>query len=357
MSIEYRSGRYWLCYYPQGRKGGKQRLPLPLDIQDRTQAQQYHDDFIKKPSASSGHTVKDLWDTYLEWYKMHRAETTYKDITLAGNHFLKYFGNVSISNIGLHHVTLYKRMRLGDIRTKKKTNIHRSINKELAYFSGFLKYCRANYSVGEKLEMMPLPYKRPDPVILSFEEVSKLISAMNSEPFYKALFLCLYSLGLRINEARNIRLNDIDWSNNTIRVVQKGGFYKTLPMGMRLAASIKEIIDCGASSRVAPLIFASPASGKGKEKKPIFDIRKALKRACKRAGITKKVTPHTLRHTCLTHLTMGGTNASIVQRFAGHREISTTQYYVHLSTENLKGASSVIENILDYFEVHRNTEI
>jgi len=348
MSLEYRSGRFFIAYYPQGRKGGKKRLPLPMDIQDRETAQRYHDEFVRKPSdTSQGYTVKDLWTEYMSWYQMHRAATTYKDINLAGNHFLKYMGHERVGSISIQHISLYKKMRLGDIKTKMKTNIHRSINKELAYFSGFLKYCRENYNVGQKFQITPLPYKRPDPVVLSPGEVKRLLSAMDNEPFYKALFLCLYSLGLRMNEARNIRAGDIDFGNMTIKVKEKGGGDKVLPIPDILGVVLRNIIDSGASSEASPLIFASPMFRKDGKARPIADVRKALKRACDRAGITKKVTPHTFRHTCLTHLTMAGINASIVQKYAGHKEISTTQYYVHIATNSLNGASSVIENILE----------
>ena len=81
-----------------------------------------------------------------------------------------------------------------------------------------------------------LPHKRPVPMVLSPEEVPGILKA--AEPFYRAFFLCLYTLGLRMNEARQLKWEDIDFKAHAVRIQQKGGTWKILPLS---AWTVEEI--------------------------------------------------------------------------------------------------------------------
>jgi integrase len=278
MSLEYRSGVWNIVYYPQGRKGKKKRLTLPEDIQERADALIVHDEFLNrgrgKPSRF-GLTVEKVWNDYLEWYEIHRAATTYKDVVNVGQWVKKYLGNVPAEDLNVNHIQLYQKMRL----MGRAKPINRAVNKEVAYLGAFIKWAaRSGYIAPRSIHVDKLPYKRPLPIILSPQEVMKIIEA--APPLYRAFFLCLYSLGLRSSEAKNLKWDNIDTENMSIMVKQKGGTFKTLPMSERLAAALKVI----GPPVMGEYVFKSQRKGKA-----IVDVRKPLAAACLKAKITKHV--------------------------------------------------------------------
>jgi len=213
--------------------------------------------------------------------------------------------------------------------------IPRAINKEVAYLGGFIRWAGRNgHITPRKLQSDRLPYKRPLPSILSVDEVVRIIQA--SEPFYQAFLLCLYSLVLRFTEARNLTWDHIDMENMSIKVKQKGGTFKILPLGERLKSALEAIRPPDGT-----YVFISKRTGR-----PIVDIRGAIARACKKAKVARHVNPHLFRHSIASHLMSENQNVSIIQKFLGHSQISTTQWYSHVSMDNLRGAGKIISGFL-----------
>lgn len=166
--------------------------------------------------------------------------------------------------------------------------------------------------------------------------VAAIIEA--AEPFYAAFFIFLYTMGLRRAEAQNIKLKDIDVENRQIRVLQKGGSYKMLPINEWAAAAMAylkgdRLTEAGAREEY---LFASRRGG---GKKPIQNVRRAIERACKRAGVTKYVYPHLLRHSFATHLMAGGVNIRMIQTLLGHVDRRATEFYTHVSIDHLRDAT------------------
>jgi site-specific recombinase XerD len=230
-----------------------------------------------------------------------------------------------------HHFTAYQHSRKGAGGVSNRT-----INKELDYFRGFCRWCRKE----KKLEIRPivyepLPYAKPLPIVLSPGEVVAIIEA--AEPFYAAFFIFLYSLGLRKAEAQNLKWKDVDFANKQIRVIQKGGSWKILPLNDwaevaldAMKAQIKgELV-------LERYVFASKRGG---GKKPIQNVRPAIERACKKAGITKYVHPHLFRHSVATHFMAGGVNMRMIQQFLGHKDQKATAFYTHVSLDHLRGVT------------------
>jgi site-specific recombinase XerD len=216
---------------------------------------------------------------------------------------------------------------------------NRTINKELNYFSGFLKWCRRH----KKIDLAPiffekLPYKRPRPDILSIDEVLRIIKA--ATPLYKAFILCLYLLGLRFSEARWLTLRHFDFEGKSVKVTQKGGSEKMLPVDDMLIDAIKDLNITDPDQ----YIFLNPqmvtlANPKGA---PVGDIRSALERFCKVAKVDKKVHPHTFRHSWATHMLGEGVNLRVIQRYLGHAQVSTTEIYTHVMMDHLRTASNTV---------------
>ena len=329
MSLEYRSGHWSIIYRPDGRQGRKVRLPLPAEM-TKEEALIAHDDHIARrkedqshelnPRPLTGFTVEKLCGEYLPWYKMHRAETTYKAVVNVGRFIKEYLGQYNAESISLHHINIYKRMRMEGAKSKGP-GLNRTINCECSYISGFIKWAARNGHITPRTIIYDkLPYKRPLPQVLSVEEVMAIID--HAEPFYKAYFSFLYLLGLRSIEVRNLTWKSIDWSNGSIQMVQKGGRVKPLPLPPPLLSSLKLIAEKRPPEQADAPIFLNPH-----KEQPVKYIRKAIARACKAAGVTKRVTPHLFRHSCATHLMDECVNLSIIQQFLGHSQVSTTEFY------------------------------
>ena len=354
MSLEYRAGHWNVIYWPTGRYGRKARFAIPTEIQDREAALIWHDNFIddwkarreqpKEPHALTDLTIGQLWEEYMKWSELHHAPTTHLDLNGGGESkgkvgvgqwVKKYIGQYDAEGLGQHHCQIYQRMRTADAGRP----INRTINKELAYLGGMVKWASEyKHITPRKLQIDRLPYKRPLPQVLTASEVLAIIK--NAEPFYRAYFVCLYALGLRSIEARNLKWKDVNFERRVVNMIQKGGSTKSLPMGPAVISSFEAIAPPKGKREAGwdelP-VFLNPKKGKA-----VRFIRKAIHRACKKARIEKRVTPHMLRHSCATHMLDAGVNLRVIQEFLGHSNIQTTEIYTHVSLENLRAAQSLI---------------
>lgn len=350
-------------YRPHGRYGKRERMPLPESMTDIKAAERLEKDLKNKAGRAeeetpANDTVDELFKDYLAWYKKNRRPRTYEDVSLVyETHLSRILGKYRIYDLRSSHLDAYQTLRLAETlrprggrkknpdKEKKRPKItkivsNRTVNKELDYFSGFLTWCRKKkklYLRAERIET--LPYEKPIPVILSPAEIRALVEAAN--PFYRALILCFYALGLRFSAATHIRLNDIDWQNKALIVQQKGGGFKLLPIGATLLMAFEEIVASRPKIKLDDYIFLSEITGR-----PIVQIRPALKKICEKAGIKKRVYPHLFRHSCATHLTGQRENIRIVQDYMDHKDIRTTEGYTHIAAQHLQGASDIIEDIL-----------
>lgn len=349
MSLEYRYGHYNVVYREAGRYSRKLRFPIDKAIQDKGEAQAIHDEFLNarkeihshelNPRPLTGLTVAKLWNEYLTWYETHKAATTYKDLKNITKHVKEYIGLYPAEDISAAHIEIYKQKRA---KNKKSAHpIPRAINKEVDYIKGFIRWA------GEKKHIAPrrllidkLPYHRPDPQILTVDEVMNILDAF--DPFYRAFFLCLYSLGLRVSEAKRLKWDDVDPRNMSVKILRKGGAFDILPLGDRLKNALEEI---GPPCEGA-YIFLSRRRGYEEKGKPLVNVRIALEKARLKAGITKRVHPHLFRHSISCHLMSKNVNASMIQKLLGHKQIETTQWYSHVSMINLEGVESVISGLL-----------
>ena len=137
----------------------------------------------------------------------------------------------------------------------------------------------------------------------------------------------LYSAGLRVSELVNLKINDVDLSEGTGWVRKgKGSKDRLIVISQNLTNEISEYI----RGRDHKYIFSK------EEPLTTRNIQKIIKNTSKKAGINKKVTPHTLRHSFATHLLEQGTDIRIIQTILGHASLNTTQVYTHISSEQIK---------------------
>lgn len=340
MSLTFKNGRYTIDFYSHGR-GTRIRTRLPAGTTEEEARAMYADMITQYKSSKStaaelGMTISRLTAKYLEWYELYRAKTTYKDVRgIFEGHVERLMGSVVAENLLPKHILEYQRRR------REEGVSNRTINKELTYLSGCLTWAAKTengYISPRSWKIGKLPHSRPVPQVLSAEEVNRIIEA--AEPFYRAFFLCLYSLGLRMNEARMMRWADIDRENNTVTVLQKGGTFKRLPLNPVLLASLDELAadqKTDNDKNKEGYIFWNKRT-----EKPILQIRKAIARACKKAGIGKHVYPHLFRHSVATHLLGQNINLRTIQNYLGHKDMETTQWYTHVLKGHLDVAADVI---------------
>jgi integrase/recombinase XerC len=145
----------------------------------------------------------------------------------------------------------------------------------------------------------------------------------------RALLELLYASGLRVAECCGLDLEDLDRRHGTVRVLGKGGKERMVPVGdAALAALDAHLSRCGAMD--GPL-FRNPRGGRLTTR----SVHRIVRRRAREAGIARRVTPHTLRHTFATHLLGEGADLRLIQELLGHSRLSTTQRYTHVSPEHL----------------------
>ena len=179
--------------------------------------------------------------------------------------------------------------------------------------------------------------QRKLPAVLTKEEVTKLINSAKHTKS-KLIISLLYSSGLRVSEAINIMVRDIDLHEKVGYVRQgKGKKDRIFILSDKLVLELEDYIkNKSQDSYLFP--------GK-KGKMTSRNIQKMIKKAATRAGINKKVSPHTLRHSYGTHLLENGIDIRKIQILLGHSQLSTTQLYTQVSTEELKKIKSPFDDL------------
>ncbi|HEV8263655.1 MAG TPA: site-specific tyrosine recombinase XerD [Gemmatimonadales bacterium] len=218
------------------------------------------------------------------------------------------------------------------------TTIRRQISALRTYF---------RFLVGEGIvardpsERIESPRRwRALPTVLTVAEIDRLLAAPNTdEPLAirdRALLEFAYATGVRVSELVALKLQDIQFEEGIARVFGKGAKERLVPVGRRAlgaaalyAREIRPTLDRG---KARGILFLN-ARGTPLTRVGAWGIIRATAR---RAGITKRVTPHTLRHTFATHLLEGGADLRAVQEMLGHVDLSTTQLYTHVDRDYLR---------------------
>jgi site-specific recombinase XerD len=194
-----------------------------------------------------------------------------------------------------------------------------------------------------RAEAVPfIPYgKKPRtiPAVLSPEEVASFLDAARPGRD-RVLFQTAYACGLRVSELTHLRIRDIDSARMVVLVCQgKGRKDRLVPLSVRLLGELRRYwFGC----RPSHWLFPGAKPGR-----PVHsgNIQRLFRRVRRRAGITKRVTPHTLRHSFATHLLEAGVDVLTVQKLLGHTSLSTTARYLHVSGRHLQQTPSLLDLI------------
>jgi site-specific recombinase XerD len=178
----------------------------------------------------------------------------------------------------------------------------------------------------------------PLPVVLSLDEMAAFLGALE-HPVYLAIAMVLYGAGLRIDEALSLEVSDIDGSRGVLRVRHGKG---DRAREARLSAALLEYLRgyWVMERPPRPYLFVSRRTGRPPTQE---SVRHAFALAREQAGITKRVTPHVLRHSYATTLLERGTDIRVIQALLGHRSLQTTMRYTRVSTALVQKVPSPIE--------------
>jgi site-specific recombinase XerD len=195
-------------------------------------------------------------------------------------------------------------------------------------------------------EYIPFPKSRKRlPTVLSPEEVTRLIDAA-CNLYHRTLLMTLYSTAARRAELCQLKVQDIDSQRMMIRINQgKGGRDREVPLSPKLLEILRVYFRW-----MRPTTFLFPGTVKGvRADVPITPkvVWLACRQAAQRAGITKRLSPHSLRHSSASHLLEAGADLRTIQVLLGHSRLEHTLIYLHLSPKHLQA----IPNPLDALEV------
>ena len=224
-----------------------------------------------------------------------------------------------------------------------RNNSSRTLARSLAAIRQFYNFISDNIegdikNPTEKIETPQVEKSLPD--FLTVNELDRLFNSISEEDSYelrdKTIFELLYSSGLRISEAIDLKLSDIDFDNSLIHVIRKGAKKRLVPAGKEalrlLVKYIKNSRPAILGSRESEFLFVSK-KGSQLNRKSVWRL---LKNYVSGTEIQKNITPHTLRHSFATHLIENGADLRSVQELLGHMDISTTQVYTHMARKKLQ---------------------
>jgi integrase/recombinase XerD len=184
------------------------------------------------------------------------------------------------------------------------------------------------------------------PEVLTVDEIDRIIAAVdmskNEGQRNRAMLETLYSCGLRVSELINLKISDLYFKEEFIRVTGKGDKQRLVPISPRAIREIELYMAERNEGRIKPgfedYLFLA-RWGNNISRIQVFQLIKSLAEA---AGVKKNISPHTFRHSFATHLLEGGANLIAIQNMLGHESITTTEIYTHMDSNRLR--SEIIEH-------------
>ena len=231
-----------------------------------------------------------------------------------------------------------------DYLRREKRNGPAAINRQATVLRNFY---RALVALGHlEPKQNPLAFfpkikaaPRKLPVTLSADEVRRLIEHPEIDNVLglrdRALLTLLYGTGIRASECAGLRNQDIDWEDRTIRVFGKGGHERTIPLNTEVFHILRQYQLARGPFAAREPFFRSREGG-AMSRNAIYE---RVRTNARRARIEKRVSPHRLRHTFATHLIRAGVGLVTVRDLLGHRLITSTQIYIHLTAHDLRRAA------------------
>jgi len=287
-----------------------------------------------QPSAGLKDDLKDndklaSFAEYLKFEKGYSANTLKNYLADLGHllAFLKERGGVDLLKVDAHLLRSYVASLFGRLEA---ASIARRLSSVRALYRFLLRQGLLADSPAEDLTLPKLPKKLPR--FLVQDEAKALVETRGERgmPARDAAILeILYGTGIRVSELAGLKLQDMDLQERWIRVRGKGNKERMVPMGGKAVGAIEAYIKERGNS-AGPLFLNAQGGGL-----TVRSVQRLVKRMALQAGIVKRTTPHTLRHSFATHLLEEGADLRGIQELLGHSSLSTTQKYTQVSVQHL----------------------
>jgi len=269
--------------------------------------------FLKYERNYSGHTIRAYMNDLAE----------FEDFLKKNSIDLE---KVSPKNLNLYSLNLYTK--------NSKSTVSRKLTTLRSFFTFMV---RKGLLKQNPAKLIPLPKKEKSlPVFLTVDEVFNLINSIDQDGILPlrdlAIIELLYSSGLRVSEISKIKILDIDRKEGLVKVSGKGNKERIVPFGSKAGEAILKYLERRSELKPKDDHFFLNNRGTGITTRSIDRI---VKKYGLLSGISKKISPHALRHTFATHLLGSGADLRSIQELLGHSSLSTTQRYTHTSIEQI----------------------
>ena len=287
-----------------------------------------------------------LWIKVERGYSPHTLEAYLRDI----RKLLEYLAQSSAQDLSLNaRIPGPAEVRDADLRALMKMlydlgmaqrSVARIMSSIRSFFQFELEEGRVALSPAAQIESVPLPVKLP--VVLTREEIEGMIAAIDHSTVEglrnRAMFEMLYGCGMRVSELIQLKLHQLFLEAGFVRVIGKGNRERLIPIGDMAIRHWQFYWEHHRRDQETPdpgqsVFCFLGRRGKSLTRNRVFMIIRDLAR---KAGISKPVGPHTLRHSFATHLLEGGADLRAVQEMLGHVSITTTELYTHLDIGHLR---------------------
>jgi site-specific recombinase XerD len=259
-------------------------------------------------------------------------------------HQFRDYVRIRANNRGPDQVTATVVLEYLEHLRRERENNESALNRQVTVLRGFYK---ASVAMGHlEPEQNPMAHfpkmksvPRKLPVTLSADETRKLLCTPPDDTVIglrdRAILALLYGTGIRASECAELKDRDVDLNGSTIAVTGKGGHERTLPLNTEVV-KVLSIYRCIRGAASANACFFRSRYGKGMSRNAIYQ---RVRTHARLARIQKSISPHKLRHTFATHLMRKGVGIVTIRDLLGHRQIASTQVYLHVTAKDLREAA------------------
>lgn len=339
---------WWILVISQGK--GKKQLTYTVQC-TKAEALAIEADLRGTTLESKDQRISEILSRFFDWYSLDRSTRTVSDCKSTLPHLLAVLGDKHLSMLRQFDYDRYKAQRIAACVSKKTINI------ELGYLRAVLTYARDQLHLlpGDLPKLYTKKQTAPPPVTpLTPDETARLLAQLQGD---KKTIVMLYAwCGLRRNEALLLQRKHIDLQAGLINVTGKGGKSRVVPIiGVELLHRLKTACSHHPKNRrgkqIDPADKIRPKQQNeylficARTKQPYLDIKKALKAAAARAGISKDVGNHLLRHSAATAAISAGVDVRSLQAMIGHSDIRMTERYTHMAADMMHSAGGKLAKL------------
>ncbi|MBT4856599.1 tyrosine-type recombinase/integrase [Candidatus Uhrbacteria bacterium] len=291
---------------------------------------------------------------YLEYLEVERGRSarTVRNYDFYLTRFATWAEFPNPSKIDKELLRRYRLHLNRDIEGRDEPTLKKSTqNYHLIALRNFLKYLSRNdikTMSPDKIELAKTGTRKVE--FLEEDELRRMFGVLEDADGLigkrdRAMVYMLFSTGLRVSELANLKIDQVNLKREEFTIKGKGSKHRVVFVSEKARKAVKEYLD--ARGDTSPYMFVGHDRAKAsREKMPVSPrtVQRTIERYAAEAGITKRITPHTLRHTFATDLLQNGADIRSVQAMLGHESITTTQIYTHVTDRKLKAVHKKFHN-------------